>query len=75
MNATFNVIMFNMLSLKDSQNEKLAYDVISKINEYGKDFAPEVFDYYEPLKKKYDIKRLSLSAGVLRLIIRSILRR
>ena len=43
-----------MLSLKNFQDAKLANDAISKISEYGKDFIPQVFDYYEPLKKKYD---------------------
>jgi len=55
MSSTFDVISLMIMSLKNFQDAVLAEKVISKINEYGKDYIPQVFGYYEPLKQKYDI--------------------
>lgn len=54
MGNTFDLVDLTIMSLKDFQDTELAYSVIKKINEYGKDFIPSVYGLYQPLKNKYD---------------------
>ncbi len=51
---TFDLVDLTIMSLKDFQDAELAYSVVKKINEYGKDFIPNVYGLYQPLKNKYD---------------------
>lgn len=51
---TFDLVDLTIMSLKDFENVELATNVIKKINEYGKDFIPNVYGLYQPLKDKYD---------------------
>lgn len=59
MNNLFDLIDLRLSSLKDFQDTKLACDVLSKINEFGKDFIPTVYGLYQPLKNKYDPSNIS----------------
>ena len=54
MERIFNTITLHLFSLKNFQDYVLANGVINTINQFGKDFIPQVFDYYEPLKRKYN---------------------
>ena len=53
MELTYPNISCKFRSLKDFQNRDLAESVLKKIEEYGSDFIPDKFDFYEPLKKTY----------------------
>jgi len=54
MDYTYPSIGFKLMSLKNFQDRELATNVICKINEYGKDFMPQKFGVYEPLKRQYN---------------------
>jgi hypothetical protein len=47
------------MSLKNFQDRNLAIKTINKINEYGESFIPDLFDVYEPVKRKYAPKNIS----------------
>lgn len=55
---TFGLVDLTIMSLKDFQDAELAESVIKKINEYGKDFIPNVYGIYQPLKNKYDSENI-----------------
>ncbi|ODM27975.1 hypothetical protein [Acetivibrio mesophilus] len=59
MDYTYPSIGFNLMSLKNFQDRGFATKVIYKINEYGKDFIPQKFDIYQPLKRKYNPNNVS----------------
>ena len=56
---TFNLVDLTIMSLKDFQDIELATTVINKINVYGKDFTPNVYGVYQPLKNKYDANNIN----------------
>lgn len=56
---TLDLVNLKIMSLKDFQDNELAVSVISKINEYGKEFIPNVFGLYQPLKNKYSPKKMN----------------
>ncbi len=58
MNYTFPVIAVKFKCLNDFYNRELATKIIELINSYGKDFMPDKFDNYQPLKKKYNLENL-----------------
>lgn len=58
MNYTYPIINMNLMCLNDFYNKELATKVIELINFYGKDFMPDKFDNYKPLKKKYNLENL-----------------
>lgn len=53
MSQTYPIVNFSIMSLRNFQDRNLAESTISKINEFGENFLPDLFDVYEPLKKKY----------------------
>ncbi|WP_079506434.1 hypothetical protein [Mesobacillus jeotgali] len=55
---TFDLINLNIMSLKDFQDAELATNVMEKISQYGKDFIPNKYGLYQPLKNKYDAKSI-----------------
>lgn len=58
MNYKYPIIDVRLMCLNDFYNGELATKVIELINSYGKDFMPDKFDNYQPLKKKYNLENL-----------------
>lgn len=56
---TFDLISLKISSLKNYQDESLANNVLNKINEYGKNFIPQVYGIYQPIKNKYSSSNIS----------------
>ncbi len=55
---TYPFVELSLQSLKNFQDYNLAVNVLNKINEYKKDFVPDVFGVYQPLKKKYNLSNI-----------------
>ena len=53
MEFTYPDISCNLYSLKNFQDREFASRVLKKIEEYGENFMPDKFGFYEPLKKDY----------------------
>ena len=54
----YPIIDVRLMCLNDFYNRELSTKVIELINSYGKDFIPDKFDNYQPLKKKYNLENL-----------------
>lgn len=59
MRNTYPVVLLRLMTLKDYEDRELATKVIRKITEYGKDYCPDVYGEWEPLKKKFDPQNTS----------------
>ncbi|NOU74269.1 hypothetical protein GC098_23215 [Paenibacillus sp. LMG 31458] len=56
---TYPIIRFSLSSLKDWRNEAFITELLQSINKFGRDFIPQNYDRFQPLKRKYNPEDIS----------------